>query len=336
MKKYIIVIILILFSITQVFELIGCNNMSSNIYFETNCDLELKGNGSNIISQNIYSLFEDLENSLSTSITQSEIYCLNNAEANTPINISGHIKYLFDVSKTFNLLDSNFNPSIFPVVNLWHFGSISYIGAASQIPSQEQILEVLQYCTLDNFSIDYNANTLTKKSTQASIDFGAIAKGYACDLAFDKAKELKKAVINVGGTIRTNSTISVYIKNPRESENKPYAAIVNLNNESISTSGDYERFYFFEGKRYHHIIDSSGYPAGILELEPIISVSIIGPTATICDALSTLVFISGINLNTIKILNDYNCKAIVFREKSYQIHGELDITTLDDIYVNKI
>lgn len=334
MKKYTTLLILIIFVIAPILNLAGCNSFHSNIYFGTNCDLELKGFKSNKISQDIFKIFDELESSISTSVVDSEIYLLNKGSANSPIPISEYSKFLFDLSKTFNSLDASFNPAIYPVVDMWNFGSTTYIGATSQIPTDEQIQETLEYCKFDNFVLDHEANTLTKTDERSSIDFGALAKGYACDLAYNEAKLLNKAVINIGGTIRTNSEILVYIKNPRETTSNPFAATININNESISTSGDYERFYFFEGKRYHHIFDNSGYPAGLFSLNPIISVSIIGPTATICDALSTLIFISGLNIKTTKILEDYDCKAILFRENSYETYGEVDITILDDKYIS--
>lgn len=125
---------------------------------------------------------------------------------------------------------------------------------------------------------------------KVGLNFGAIAKGYAIDKAVDVLKKfgIKEALVNAGGEISTigNDWI-VGIQHPRETN-----AIIKklkLNDYTVATSGDYEKFFEKDGIRYHHLLDpKTGYPSKGLQ-----SVTITNKTNTIGDALATAVFVMG-------------------------------------------
>jgi len=132
------------------------------------------------------------------------------------------------------------------------------------------------------------------KLSGMKIDLGGIAKGYALDCAVKKLKErgINSCLINAGGQVYAlgknfGTPWKVAIKNPRAPK---ISQILELKNRSISTSGDYEQFFFKEGRRYCHIINpKTGYPAE----SQITSVSVISSSGLTADALSTAVFILG-------------------------------------------
>ncbi len=140
------------------------------------------------------------------------------------------------------------------------------------------------------------------------INLGGIAKGYAVERGVERLRELgvRHAIVTAGGDSRLlgdrrGQPWIVGIRDPR-AEGRVSLRIP-LENEAVSTSGDYERFFIEDGQRYHHIIEpSTGRPAGEL-----MSATVIGPDAVITDALSTSVFVLGVDrgLRLLATLPDY-------------------------------
>ena len=140
------------------------------------------------------------------------------------------------------------------------------------------------------------------------INLGGIAKGYAVERGIAVAQRygVKHARVTAGGDTRLLGNRQgmpwmVGVQNPRDES--AVAVTIPLENEAISTSGDYERYFEEDGERYHHIIvPSTGAPAGEVH-----SATIIGPDAVITDALSTSVFVLGVDkgLRLIATLPDY-------------------------------
>jgi thiamine biosynthesis lipoprotein len=153
------------------------------------------------------------------------------------------------------------------------------------------------------------------------IGFGAIGKGYAAD----KAKEtlvnqgVKSGIINASGDINcwgkkpNGKSWEVAITNP-SNKSVPFA-VLPINNQSVVTSGDYEKFILFNGQKYSHIINpKTGYPA-----KGISSVTIFAPKAEIADALATSVFVMGkeTGLNRINQLPEIECIIVDSEGKIY-------------------
>ena len=132
-------------------------------------------------------------------------------------------------------------------------------------------------------------------------------------------------MLDIGRTYRVKDDISLFVANPREGD---FVAKATLSNQSVATSGDYERYYIYNSKRYHHIIDRSGYPSGINENDPIISSTIVGDSATICDALSTATMILGYEESK-PILEELGYSALLLTEKGYYTIGENLFEILD-------
>jgi thiamine biosynthesis lipoprotein len=132
------------------------------------------------------------------------------------------------------------------------------------------------------------------KKEGMSVDLGGIAKGYAVDKAFERLRGLgyKNLIINAGGDLRAGGSKSdqpwtIGIQHPRESQR--IMAKVSISDEAIATSGDYEKFFTHQGKRYHHILNpKDGFPADGCQ-----SVTIIGKDGMTTDGLATAVFVLG-------------------------------------------
>lgn len=156
--------------------------------------------------------------------------------------------------------------------------------------------------------LDADAGTVRFGQQGVRINLGGIAKGYAVERGVEilARKGVRHAIVTAGGDSRLlgdkrGRPWMVGIRDPRV--DGKVAISVPLEGEAISTSGDYERYFEEDGVRYHHIIKpASGRPA-----EGVHSATVIGPDAVTTDALSTSVFVMGVDagLRLIGCLPDY-------------------------------
>lgn len=186
--------------------------------------------------------------------------------------------------------EGNFDITIGPLMEIWGFVRKTYT-----IPDKKLIQETLRHIGYKNIFISMQDSTIHFRDSLVKIDLGGIAKGFAVDRAKDVlvSKGIDSALINLAGNMyalgRPPGKNSWYIgiQDPRD-KNKIIKK-VKLKNQAISTSGDYERFFEIDGKRYSHIINPiTGEPA-----RGIISVTVITDSAEEADALSTAIFVMG-------------------------------------------
>lgn len=187
-----------------------------------------------------------------------------------------------------------FNPAIGALVKLWG------IGNGGEHPPAEHLIE--QAKSLSQYSdIELNENKSSIKLVKSgmSIDLGAIGKGYAADLIADylRGEKVESALIDLGGSSITTigskpggADWHIGIQEPDQLRGEDIGTIP-LKNNTISTSGVYERYFVFDGIRYHHILDSK---TGVPTRNGILSVTIIGGTAAAGDALTTAVIVKGL------------------------------------------
>lgn len=171
-------------------------------------------------------------------------------------------------------------------------------------------------------SEDTSQNTNTNESVSSiyigdkcTLDLGAVGKGIACDVVQDylkKQKEVGGAVIAVGGSIllygskTDGSDWNVAVQNPRGQDGEAMGVLSLSGTTNVSTSGDYEKYFMQDGKRYHHILDpSTGYPAD----SGLISVTIVSDSGLLSDGLSTACFVLGKEKGQ-KLLETYGAEGI--------------------------
>ncbi|MBI5554236.1 MAG: FAD:protein FMN transferase [Elusimicrobia bacterium] len=180
--------------------------------------------------------------------------------------------------------NGGFDITVGPLMNLWDFKAQS-----PRVPTTRQIRQALKNVGYKKINIDSQKIKIVIKEG-IDIDLGGIAKGYAVDQALEVLirQGIHTALINAGGDIRVvgNKEWRIGLKNPRG--NEILAAII-VKSGAVVTSGDYERYFIKEGKRYHHILNpGSGYPADQCQ-----SVTVIAPTAAAAVALAKGIFVAG-------------------------------------------
>lgn len=177
------------------------------------------------------------------------------------------------------------------------YASVGYLYdyRAHQRPSDQQIAAALPGVDYRQVQVDRNARTIRFLRKGVRIDLGGIAKGYAVDQSIAHLRKLgiEHAMVNAGGDTRLlgdrrGKPWIVGIRDPR-SDGRVVTRLP-LEDEAISTSGDYERYFEEDGVRYHHIL----VPGTGRSARGVRSATVIGADATLTDALSTTVFVLGV------------------------------------------
>jgi len=230
---------------------------------------------------------------MSVNIQASDVARVNAAAGIAPVQVHEDVFKVIERALFFAEISGGaFDPSVGPLVSLWGIG-----GENPRVPSQAEIDEVLPLINWRDIELDYQTQSVFLKRRGMALDLGAIAKGYAADeaAAIIKNARIKRAIIDLGGNIFTcgekkdKSPWRVGIQNPNEKRGI-YIGIVQVTEQSVVTSGVYERFFEEGGNRFHHIfLPSSGYPVK----NGVLSVTIIANNSIDADALSTAVFVLG-------------------------------------------
>ena len=224
------------------------------------------------------------------------------------------------------LTDGAFDISYASMDNIWKFD-----GSMKIMPSEKEIKNAVSKVNYKNIILDKENHTVFLKSKGMKIGFGAIGKGYAADKAKKLlvAKGVKAGIINASGDMNTwgkqpnGEDWKVAITNPLN-KNKSFA-LLPIKNGAVVTSGNYEKFVSFNGKRYTHIIDPrTGYPSS-----GIISATVFAPKAELADALATSIFVMGVEVGLNRINQLPNIECILIDDKG-NIHSS------EHIKINKI
>ena len=263
-----------------------------------------------------------IEKLISSWDVNSETSLINKLSGIQPIKVDKELFDLIERSIAISTLTNGaFDISYASMDRIW-----KYDGSMREMPSEEKISNSIKKVGYKNIIIDKEAQTVFLKLKGMKIGFGAIGKGYAAD----KAKALliekgaKAGIINASGDLNAwgkqanGKDWMVAITNPLN-KNKVFSWLP-INDSAIVTSGNYEKFISFNGIRYSHIIDPrTGYPS-----TGIISTSIMTSNAELADAISTSVFVMGVEtgLDFINQLKGVDC--IIIDEQN-KIHTSNNI-----------
>jgi len=232
--------------------------------------------------------FDRIELMMSTYIATSEMSRINALAATEAQQVSPELFSLIELAMSVSAMSGGaFDISFDSVGVLYDFRE-------RQRPDADDI--AAQISTIDYKLIELNEadQSIRFKELGVRINLGGIAKGYAVEKVIEllEAGGVKNALATAGGDTRLlgdrrDKPWIVGIQDP--SKSSAIFTRLALEDEAISTSGDYERFFMEDGKRYHHILR----PADGKPVEGVRSVTVIGPDATMTDGLSTTVFVMG-------------------------------------------
>lgn len=277
-----------------------------------------------------FKVIENIENKMSPVISDSELYRINLNAGIQAVQVSEDTYMVIKEGIRYaELKGSKFDISIGPLVNLWGIGT-----KHQNVPESADIEAILPLIKSESISLDDNNRTVFLKKKGMAIDLGGIAKGYAADAVKDFLikRGFTKGIINLGGNVltfgfkTTGTPWKIGIQYPGDS-NGNYIGILETGENSVVTSGIYERYFEKDGKRYHHILDpDSGYP---VENE-LLSITIVTGRGITADAYSTVVFSEGLQkgMELLESTPDMEGIFITKKMKVYTSSGLRDSFTL--------
>lgn len=292
----------------------GCKSKTVTVKTQsalgTLCTINLFESASEPLFEEIFVCLNDIENKMSTNISASEISQINQNAGIKSIVVSSQTFSVLKKAKQIAILSKGaFDPTIGPLVKLWGINEVAgQIFNSNDIDSQNYHFPTQSELNISKSYVDYTKLILDEKSSSVylseknmSLELGAIAKGFAADeiiRILDK-HNVNRAMIDLGGNIYAyhykNNEIKqdwiIGIKDPENSIGNPVMSLT-CNNKSIVTSGLYERYFIFDGIRYHHILSTiTGKPVD----NEFLSVTIISDSSMLADACSTAVFVLGVD-----------------------------------------
>lgn len=233
------------------------------------------GKKDNPTSRKALSMCSDYEKIFSKTNSESDLSKLNNGK----LSPDGELLEVLDFSLDMASLSGGaFDPTVKPLTDLWD------IKNRTVPPSEEEIESALK-------NVGYNSVSLYPfNASGKQFDLGGVAKGYIADkmCEYMKAEGAEGFIIDLGGNVIVNGKYTVGIRDPFKTD-EIYATF-ELENKSAATSGAYQRYFEYNGTRYHHIIDPR---TGKCSDSGIASVTVISPSSMRADALSTALFVLG-------------------------------------------
>jgi thiamine biosynthesis lipoprotein len=301
-KFNVLIFIFLLFTVHySLFTLYGCASQKENVYrkskilMDTLVTITVVSSSKDSAEKAIdtaFSEIEKLEKLFNFFSPESELSLINKNAGISEVKVSQDTLDILD--KTLYVSEKTegaFDATIGPVITLYDF----YKKVKPEDSSIKKKLSLVNYRYL---MIDRNKSTAFLKKRGMHIDLGGISKGYAADKAVEtlKRNRIHSGLVSVAGDIKAfglkpdGRPWKIGIRNPRaKGQEDDIMATIELTDTAISTSGDYERSFINDGKRYHHLLNPrTGYPA-----EGCQSVSIITKECAFTDAFATGIFILG-------------------------------------------
>lgn len=286
----------ILFSISVFLTLTSCKKDFEYTFLQGNAlgtTFSIKYNNTLNYTEAIDSIFSVINNSLSTYHPNSLISKINRGDT-TQITDEHFEKVFYKARKIYFETEGSFDPTIGTLVNAWGFGPEKSTKGLDST-AVEKYMELVGYEKLS-----LKNHRITKANPSIYLDFNAIAKGYAVDVIglFLESKQIENYMIEIGGEMRVRGTNpkgtlwKVGVEKPLTDGTRALEATVDLDNQSMATSGNYRKFWIDDnGEKYVHTINpKTGYP----EQNDLLSVSVISKLDSAdVDAYATAFMVMG-------------------------------------------
>ncbi|MBK1809755.1 FAD:protein FMN transferase [Clostridium sp. YIM B02505] len=270
---------------------------------------------------------DEIEKIASSSIDTSDVNEINKAAGKEYVKVHPEIVKIIKTSMEYSKLSNGaFDITVSPLIKLWGIGTDE-----ERVPADSEIKDKLALVGYKNISINESDNSVKLMKAGMAIDLGGVAKGFTADeiVKIFKKYDVNSAIINLGGSsiytlgVKPDKTQwSVAIQNPRKEKNEGNIGIAKLDQGALSTSGDYQRFFIKDGKRYHHILDPfTGYPADAGVMSDTIQIdSSIPDCNMLADILTKVTFVCGVEkgMKIIDSIEGISCMAVTTDFKIYK------------------
>lgn len=301
--------VILLFSSCKTAEPLVKNGLA----LDTIVSITLYDNKHEDLLDSAFEIIDKYENMFSKTIENSDINRINSRTEDS-VEVSQETADLINTALKYSKISNgSFDITVDIISRLWGFSD------TPSVPDQQDIERLLPY--VDHNYVSVNGNTVTISDPNVKIDLGAIAKGYIADKVKEYliASGVKNAIINLGGNVLciggkpSGEPMKIGIKKPFFND---ISMTVKIMNESVVSSGVYERNFEVNGKLYHHIINpKTGYPYD----NGLLSVTIISENSTDGDALSTSCFALGL-VKGMELVDSLNNVYAVFITDDFELH----------------
>jgi FAD:protein FMN transferase len=252
------------------------------------------------IQEGIDRFLNRIEDQMSTWRPDSELSRFNKSESTDWIEVSPETAFV--VAESLRIAEQSggaFDPTVSPLIDLWSFGAEH---TESRIPTDEEISAAKQKTGWAKVTVRATPPSLKKSQPEIQLNLSAIAKGYGVDAVSDWLVDQGETnhLVEIGGEDRASGLkadgtawrIGVQAPSgmPAEQSNGPIFQIVELNDRSIATSGDYQNYFEVDGKRYSHTIDPT---AGRPITHDVASVSVLADSCMAADGWATALTVLG-------------------------------------------
>ena len=273
------------------------------------------------ILNEVFSRLKQIEERMSATISTSDVNKINENAGIKPIEVNGDTFFVIKNAKKYaELSEGTYDPTIGALVELWDIESGKK--TKNSIPTKKEIEEIKSLVDYKKLDI-LDANKIFLQEKGMKINLGGIVKGYAADEVKNILTKngVNKAIIDLGGNLyiigekEEDMPWKIGIQDPFNYIGS-YIGIVDVSDKSIVSSGDYERYFEYKERKYHHILDTkTGYPSE----NEIAGVSIISDKSIDGDALSTTLFILGVEEGS-KFINSIDSVEAIFITKDNNIY----------------
>ena len=229
---------------------------------------------------------------------------INENAGKAPVQVDDRILSMLELARQmYDLTGGKINIAMGSVLGIWHDYREAAEKDASEadntLPTQEELETAAQHCDINDLVIDEDAKTVYLSDPEMSLDVGSVGKGYAVEMVCRaaEARGLTSALVSVGGNLRAigtkpdGSQWTGGVENPWQSSDvytsdSMLGGAINMSDMALVTSGDYQRYYVVDGKRYHHLIDPDTlFPAAYFN-----GVTVLCNDSGLADCLTTGLF----------------------------------------------
>ncbi len=259
----------------------------------TICTVKIYDHKSQDTMDKVFNRIQEIENKMSVNKTGTEVDAIAAAAGKSYVKVSDDTFYVIQKGKYYSEKSGGkFDITIGPLVKLWGIGT-----DAARLPSQQEIDAKKSLINYKDVLLNEGDKSVMLKRQGMALDLGGIAKGYSADEAARILKEnnVQHAIVNLGGNVLVlNDNVngkpwSIGIQNPFETRGDIVGSIA-VTSKTVVTSGIYERYFEYNGVRYHHILDPfNGYPMN----SDLASVTIVTNTSIDADAMTKNLFYLG-------------------------------------------
>jgi thiamine biosynthesis lipoprotein len=282
-------------------------------------DSRLSGGEIRAAMDRAFQKIREIEQRTSVHIDSSEIARLSLLSGRSPLTLTPYVALLLERSLYISReTGGTFDISVGAVKRLWGFHDENPC-----VPPADSIEAALS--RVDYRRIEQKGHEFYLMGEGMELDLGGVAKGFAIDQAVETLEKagIRSGLVEAGGDLRlfgmhpVREKWRIGIRHPRARQTD-LLAIMELGEESVATSGDYERYFLKDGRRYHHILNPrTGYPA-----EGCISVTVIAGSALEADAYATAVFVMGPQKGMAFLMDKPGVEGLIVRSEGGALHWE--------------